>query len=64
MAPACTVMSLSFDKRPRHYCAEIVQLETKEERRKALSEVPEIYRDWVRHLVTDHWLKNAKRQNR
>ncbi len=51
-----------FEKRPRHYCAEIVALPTREERVAALNEVPdtikEPYRKWVADLVMDHWAKN------
>ncbi len=38
-------------KRPRHYAADIMALETREERRQALNEVPEHLRDWVAKLV-------------
>lgn len=47
------------DKRPRHYAAEIIALPTRAARAAALDAVPEIIRDWVRHLVEDHFAKRA-----
>jgi len=47
------------DKRPRHYAAEIIALPTRAARAAALDTVPEIIRDWVRHLVEDHFAKRA-----
>lgn len=40
-----------IEKRPRHYAAEIVQMKTREERRKALEQVPEHLREWVKGYV-------------
>lgn len=47
------------DKRPRHYAAEIIALPTRAARAAALDAVPAIIRDWVRHLVEDHFAKRA-----
>lgn len=47
------------DKRPRHYAAEIIALPTRAARAAALDTVPAIIRDWVRHLVEDHFAKRA-----
>ena len=40
-------------KWPRHYAWEILGLRTREERREALSKVPEQFRDWVEYYVRD-----------
>jgi len=46
-------------KWPRQWAAKIIQLPTREQRREALEQVPEKWRDWVRNLVEDYF---AKRQ--
>lgn len=46
-------------KRPRHYAAEIIALEDREARWRALERVPEHYREWVERLVVDHFAKRA-----
>lgn len=52
-----------LEKRPRHYAAEIMQLKTREERRAALAEVPELYREIVMtHVRCWFELKNHKRE--
>lgn len=40
------------EKPPRAYAAEIIKLRTKAERREALENVPDKFRDWVKDLVT------------
>ena len=44
---------LNNEKRPRRYIAEIMKMETREERKEALDKVPEKYREWVRKSVTN-----------
>ena len=53
---------LQLGKRPRHYAAEIMQIELREERREALLKVPEELRDRVRHyVVTAYEIRRARR---
>jgi len=40
-----------YEKRPREYAYEIMQLKTKHQRREALDKVPDKYKDWVSRLV-------------
>lgn len=55
-------MATSKVKRPRHYVEEIIALPTREERREALSCVPEHLSVWVENSVRKHFeLKNAQR---
>lgn len=42
---------------PRHYAADIIDLKTVEERREALSRVPENFRVWVAFYVKDYFQK-------
>ena len=51
-------------KRPRHYAFEIVALPTKAARYAALERVPDIYRDWVKELVEDIFMKQRFRKVR
>ena len=43
------------EKRPRHYAAEISQLTTREQRRDALSQVPEHWRALIETHVRIAW---------
>lgn len=46
-------------KRPRHYVDEILQLETREERRAALQKVPVWCRQLVEHVVVNEFERQA-----
>lgn len=52
------------EKRPRAYAAEIIKLRTKEERRAALEDVPDKFRDWVKDLVTTEFERRGSKTNR
>lgn len=49
--------SLSKEKRPRQYAQEIIAMKDREQRREALEQVPEQFRDWVKFYVVDHFNK-------
>jgi hypothetical protein len=51
---------LRKEKRPRQYAQEIIVMTTKEQRRAALEQVPEQFRDWVKFYVIDHFNKRRK----
>jgi len=48
---------MTFGKRPRQYAAEIIALPMREQRQRALAEVPDDLRDWVREYVEDYFAK-------
>lgn len=48
------------ERRPRHYAEAILSLKTKEERRKALAEVPEQFREMVRIHVEHAFMTRKK----
>ena len=48
--------------RPRHYSAEIAALETLQERREALSRVPQDYRPMVETYLLNWWLLQAHKR--
>ena len=50
-------------KRPRQYAAEIMMIKDREERRKALNQVPKDLRDWVKKLVVNAYEIRAARRN-
>ena len=49
-------------KRPRQYAAEILDLATPAQRRQALDEVPDEWRDWVREYVETAFSLSAARR--
>lgn len=52
-----------MDRRPRDYAQEICRLRTKEERREALENVPDKFRDWVKDLVTTEFERRGRKTN-
>lgn len=52
-----TLEESMFEKRPRAYAAEILQLKTIEERREALAAVPEYWREMVEYMVRNEYEK-------
>ena len=48
-------------KRPRQYAYEIICAANSKKRRDLLRKVPAEYREWVEHLVRDHFEKDRKR---
>lgn len=48
---------IKSEKRPRYYAEEIIAMKDIEQRREALEQVPERFRDWVRFYVVDHFNK-------
>jgi len=47
--------SLTPEKRPRHYAAEIAALQTLEERRAAIEKVPAHYQEIVKTHLKNYW---------
>jgi hypothetical protein len=54
---------LILEKRPRHYAAEIAKLKTLEERRTAIEQVPEHYKEIVKTHLKNTWFVNQHRGN-
>lgn len=51
-------------KRPHHYAAEIIALATKEERKAALEQVPELWRDITKtHVINYFAMRKFKKQH-
>ncbi len=48
------------NRRPRHYAEQICSLKTKEERNKALLEVPEEWRDLVKKHVENEFMRRKR----
>ena len=44
-----------YNKWPRDYAAEIIEMKTVEQRRAALATVPEPLRDWVKDYVVSYF---------
>lgn len=52
------------EKRPRHYAAEIIQLDTLEQRRQALEKVPAHLQEHVKTHVRNFWALRHRKGGR